>query len=302
MLLLVWNTMWGEDPRPLAAHLPAGWEISTDRERFAEAAAVIFHLPDLRAETPLSKVPGQLWVAWSMECEVHYPYQRDPAFLRHFDLTMTHRRDADVWTPYCHPGLFEELRAPPAEKTAEVPVAAFISSSFDRSGRVLLLEGFMRHLQVHSFGQRCRNRELAHDAGRSTRLETMARYRFTLAFENAVAEDYVTEKFYEPLIAGSVPVYLGAPNAAAFAPAEGCFIDASEFASPAALAGRLRELAADEAAYRELLAWKEQPFRQEFLAMLDAVRDHPISRLCRLVEKAQTARKGQSREPGARLG
>lgn len=38
-----------------------------------------------------------------------------------------------------------------------------------------------------------------------------------MAFENVIAMDYVTEKFYDPLIAGSVLVYLGAPNIADFA-------------------------------------------------------------------------------------
>jgi hypothetical protein len=237
-----------------------------------------------------AKAPGQLWVAWSMECERHYPRQRDPAFLLQFDLTMTYRHDANVWIPYCSTDLRRELRRPPVPKTAEALVAAFISSSIDRSGRARLLDELMRLMPVHSFGRRCRNQELTADAGQSTKLETIARYRFTLAFENAIAEDYVTEKFYDPLIAGSVPVYLGAPNAAAFAPGACCFVDAGEFSSPAALAARLQALAADEEAYRRHLAWKEQPFRPGFLAMLDGVHEHPFTRLCRLVETIREAR------------
>ena len=69
-----------------------------------------------------------------------------------------------------------------------------------------------------------------------------ARYKFTLAFENTVTPDYVTEKLYEPLIAGSVPVYRGAPNVADFAPAPRCFIDAADFAGPAELAAYLDHL------------------------------------------------------------
>ena len=37
-------------------------------------------------------------------------------------------------------------------------------------------------------------------------------YPFTLAFENSMADDYASEKVYNPLLVGSVPVYAGAPN------------------------------------------------------------------------------------------
>lgn len=40
----------------------------------------------------------------------------------------------------------------------------------------------------------------------------LAQYKFTLAFENAVCVDYITEKLWRPLIVGSVPVYYGSPS------------------------------------------------------------------------------------------
>jgi len=39
-----------------------------------------------------------------------------------------------------------------------------------------------------------------------------ARYKFTLAIENYVCDDYVTEKLWRPLRLGSVPIVFGAPN------------------------------------------------------------------------------------------
>ena len=39
-----------------------------------------------------------------------------------------------------------------------------------------------------------------------------ARYKFTLAMENYVCEDYTTEKLWRPLRLGSVPIVFGAPN------------------------------------------------------------------------------------------
>ena len=43
-------------------------------------------------------------------------------------------------------------------------------------------------------------------------LRLMSQYRFTLAFENAIGDDYITEKLWRALIVGSVPVYLGSPS------------------------------------------------------------------------------------------
>lgn len=43
-------------------------------------------------------------------------------------------------------------------------------------------------------------------------LQLMAKYKFTIAFENAIGDDYITEKLWRPLMLGSVPIYLGSPS------------------------------------------------------------------------------------------
>lgn len=97
-------------------------------------------------------------------------------------------------------------------------------NSGDRSGRIPYLQETMNYIEIHSYGECMRNRELAADNGRQTKLTTIARYMFNLAFENGISLHYVTEKSFDPLISGSVPVYLGAPNIDEFAPGDHCFI------------------------------------------------------------------------------
>lgn len=291
-LILIFNTMWGQLPDPGDQPLPDGYEITADKRRWREAAATVFHIPTLRRLPRPVKQPGQLWVAWSMECEVNYPELRDPAFMRPFDLTMTYRLDSDVPVPYTpyygSTANFERaLRTPPPPKVAGHLAALFISSRIDRSGRLAYAADLMRHLEVHSYGRTLRNRTLAGDQGRATKLDLIGGYRFTLAFENAIGHDYVTEKFYDPLVAGSVPVYLGAPNVEAFAPGDRCFINAAAFAGPRALAAHLLALAEDDAAYAEYLAWKQRPLRPAFRRLLDDQRSNPSVRLCRVVGERQ---------------
>ena len=280
-LVLLYNTMFGAATPPPAPELPDGFELATDLRRFGEARAVVFHVPSLGRIDRLRKPDGQLWVAWWMECEQHFPRLTDPEFMGRFDLTMSHRLDADVPVPYAG-GIDEgELRTPPRPKRELA--ALFMTGTRETSGRTAYAAELMRHLEVHSYGRVLRNRRLREDRGRETKLETVSRYRFTLAFENAIAEDYVTEKLYDPLIAGSVPVYLGAPNVERLAPSAESYIDVRDHASPRELADRLLALASDQAAYDRHLVWKGRPFAPGFKALLEGQRTDPFVRLCAAV-------------------
>ena len=42
--------------------------------------------------------------------------------------------------------------------------------------------------------------------------KVLAQYKFTITFENAVCNDYVTEKFWRPFKVGSVPIVFGSPK------------------------------------------------------------------------------------------
>ena len=80
-LILFFNTMWDQPIDRDGVELPPGYRLTTDVRRFADAAAVVFHIPSLD-ERPAHKPEGQLWVAWSMECEVNYPQLRDPRYMQ----------------------------------------------------------------------------------------------------------------------------------------------------------------------------------------------------------------------------
>ena len=285
MLILFYSTMWGQLPDGVES-LPAGCEVTTDRRRIAEAAAVVFHIPTLRRWWPLPRRrPGQIWVAWFLECEAHDPRLRDPSFLRRFELTMTYHPDSDVPCPYIDQPdpsmrLAATLRTSVLAKTAPVPAASFVSSRFDRSGRRAYLAELSRHMPIHHYGTFLRTHTLAPDRGRITKCETIARYPFTIAFENAIAADYVTEKFFDPLVVGSVPVYLGAPNIERFAPAEHCFVNAADAPEPRHLAEVLLSLWRDPERYASYLAWKSRPFRPSFEELLALRQRSTLVRLC----------------------
>lgn len=70
---------------------------------------------------------------------------------------------------------------------------------------------------------------------------TLSGYEFAICFENMKLSGWVTEKLFDCLFVGTVPVYLGAPDIADWIPRE-CFIDMREFAGYEELRSYLRSL------------------------------------------------------------
>ncbi len=223
-----------------------------------------------------------------MESQLNYPELLDADFMGRFDVTMTYRLDSDVPVIYLEPDLIGALRNPPLEKTATAPIAYLGSSEFNQSGRHQYLEELVKHVPVHSFGRHMRNQKLSEDTGERTKVRTLTRYKFAIAFENSITPDYVTEKLFEPLVAGSVPIYLGAPNVDRFAPGERCFINAAEFFDPRELAEYILQLDRDPELYQTYLAWKQQPFRPSFQELIALISKTPFCRLCERLHSERT--------------
>eukprot|EP00397_Hematodinium_sp_SG-2012_P067118 GEMP01102910.1.p1 GENE.GEMP01102910.1~~GEMP01102910.1.p1 ORF type:complete len:133 (+),score=13.78 GEMP01102910.1:273-671(+) len=78
----------------------------------------------------------------------------------------------------------------------------------------------------------------------------MTRYLFYGAFENQNAAGYVTEKFWDALSVGTVPVVYGVPNHRDIIP-HSWAIWANDFASPQALAVYVRRVAHNKSLYMQ---------------------------------------------------
>lgn len=64
----------------------------------------------------------------------------------------------------------------------------------------------------------------------SSKLEVLSQYQYSLCFENMPMNGYITEKIFDCLYAGTVPIYLGAPDIEHYIP-PACFVDMRKFAS-----------------------------------------------------------------------
>ncbi len=246
------------------------WRLTTDRAALPTADVVVYPMPLWQGHPPVTRAHArQVHVLWSQESAVHYPPLLDPDYADQFDLRATYRLDSDVPIPYLTADLFDSLTPlTPLDQRHEVPVSAWVSSTWDRCGRDRYLLDLMEHVAVHSFGRVGHNHDLTADTGWHSKMATIADYRFTVAFENSITDDYVTEKFFQPLLAGSVPIYRGAPNVAQFAPAPHSYIDAAEFSGPAELASVLRSMTDEQ--YMRYHEWRTDgptaAWRQRFRA------------------------------------
>lgn len=63
-----------------------------------------------------------------------------------------------------------------------------------------------------AFGRTCENK-----------IDTLSNYKFSLVIENVRMPGYVTEKLIHCLVAGTIPIYYGAPDVAAYIPPE-CYV------------------------------------------------------------------------------
>ena len=144
------------------------------------------------------------------------------------------------------------------------------SHCFSMSGREDLVVALMNaSLPIDVYGRGCLSNSGAPVTNmgtiktsrekRSKEEESFRKYKFHLALENSICDDYVTEKLYFALARGQVPIYLGAPNILDYAPAEDSFINALDFPSAEALSEYLSLLDSDDDLYMKYHAWRKRP-------------------------------------------
>lgn len=281
MLIVFYSGMF-DAPLHLDSYCSKDTIFSSDKDLISVADVVVFHGPNTSLEIlqDLTKPIGQQWVVWSMESEVHYPIINNDCF----DLSMTYKQDSDIWVHYVmdsYQELVQEISMPVPEKKQGCLLASFVSGSVDQSGRCQYLKELSKHIDVHHYGSFLNNRTISDDEGTRTKINICRDYRFVIAFENAISDDYVTEKYFDALIAGAIPIYLGAPNILDYAPGQQCHINVNDFPDPAMLAAYLTNLLADDKRLDEYYEWRRQPFDTHFWKMIESFkeRSHPFLQL-----------------------
>ena len=235
-----------------------------------ETAAFMFYGSDLDwRDLPLPRKPHHLWALLHEESPKNNWVFATDAGISLFNITATCSRYSHypLVTQFLHSlkKLNQPVRVPTSEKSkGDLGLVMYLHSDCDPpSDRDSYIEELMKYIKVDSYGRCLHNRDLPEHL-----LDTLtfnsddiyslqAKYKFTIAFENAICHDYITEKFWRPLYVGSVPVVRGSPTVQDWAPdIEHSIIVADKFASPKELAEYLLFLDGNDTEYEKYLEFK----------------------------------------------
>ena len=85
-----------------------------------------------------------------------------------------------------------------------------------------------------------------------SKIELLHNYKFTIAFENRFTNGYITEKLYQPLMANSIPIYMGSKDVSKdFNPK--AFINCNDYKNFDEVIEVIKELDNNEEKYMEML-------------------------------------------------
>ena len=230
-----------------------------------KAHAILFHDADIPSKMPQRRRSDQLWVYFNLETPLNSKATGD-IYNGVFNWTMSYRVDADVYTPYgnfrpvqCHEKTtFNEKTSHAAGKTKLI--AWVVSACETPSGRLEYARKLAEYVSVDIFGK-CGNFSCpkpANDFHLSEECKVkLSRYKFYLAFENSLCEDYITEKYWEHgLENGLVPIVLGGANYRNLA-IPGSYVDVQKFKTVAQVAEYIKYLDNNDTAYNEFFKWKK---------------------------------------------
>ncbi|KAL4649053.1 alpha-(1,3)-fucosyltransferase 9-like [Arapaima gigas] len=230
-----------------------GCVLTDNRSLYDRADGVIFHHRDIRGDLsnmPTSpRPPFQKWVWMNMESPSNSG--KIPALNNLINLTVNYRQDATVFVPYGSliPSQDDNFVLPNKSKL----VCWVVSNWNSNFARVKYYNELKNHIDIYTVG-RAFQKPIGHDA----LLSLIASCKFYLSFENSVHKDYITEKLYNPLTVGTVPIVLGPPrqNYENFVPGD-AIIHVKDFFSPKDLADFLLLLDKNDDMYRRYFLWRK---------------------------------------------
>lgn len=268
--LLVWVRPFGDD-RPLPdcekRFRIRGCTLTDDRRAYGQADAVVFHHRDVAKGAlllPAEPRPrAQAWIWLNYESPTHTPNLS--LFEGVFNLTMSYRADSNIFLPYGYlvprahgsEGGGVAPCAPPASPLLRPNLVAWVVSNWQEShARVAFYYELSQHVDVDVYGD-VYGEPLPRGEGSVVRL--VSQYQFYLSLENSQHTDYITEKLWNALRAGAIPVVLGPSreNYERFLPPE-AFIHVDDFSTVHGLAQYLNTLRGNLELLRHHLDWRDR--------------------------------------------
>ena len=214
----------------------------------------------------------------------HYYHLMRLNFLKkHFNGTGFINRHSDIPWPMM-PNM-HEVKLSEKSKQAK-PKASFVARNCqpmnNRNDFVKAIDGV---IGVASLGECLHNTDWPKCGERPcTKVEALKDYKFHLAFENGYSQGFLTDRLYQAMQAGVVPVFMGTTEVVEVAP-EGSYINVADFRTPQDVANYLKKVLDNEALYDSYFEWKNKPLDPKFLEVNEVLWGHSFyCRACHYVD------------------
>lgn len=225
-------------------------------------------------DLPLPRSPQHEWCLFHEESPLNNYILSHETFIRLFNHTATFKRESDypITTQdiYALDYLIDRKPIGIKEKNLKRNIDGFAPLLYAQSHddvpsfRDMYVKELMKYIDVDSYGKCLHNKDLpesltnaAESFQKDQFLDFIANYKFHLSFENAVCDDYMTEKLMRPLHVGSVPIYYGSPKAKDWMPTNQSVIMVRDFKSPKELAEYIKYLDNNDEEYLKFLEFKK---------------------------------------------
>lgn len=252
-------------------------------------------------------IDGTNWtLTFSMEGPKYYPFLnigKNEFKKNHFYSTTSYK--SDIPLPYYSAAEYT-ITSPALDYDTAIKGAVFLARNcMSDNNREQLVKKLQESVfRVDSLSLCVHNAEPPPGMNLGDKRQVMRAYLFYLAFENQNAEDYITEKFWGPLQAGTVPVYcklllrkaakanilfhlgvshdltVGAPNIKDHAPNHSMIV-VDDYPSVEELAEYLVKVSQDKELYESYHQWRKEPLPPHFQAKYDFTKTHSTCRTCR---------------------
>lgn len=242
-------------------------DLTDNRTRYNTSDALMFHqrcpsfvkdMTKLAAESV--RPPNQRWVLYNRE-SASWTKGRDIAPARDLvNWTIGYRRDNDIYVPTAviKRGQYLDGYDPKKNymegKTGHVAVLMSMCNwggYKSRSDYINLLKRSGLHVDIQgNCGRKCGDFKSCANVLRT--------YKFVLAFENSLCDDYITEKPYRNAFAlGAIPVVMSKANVSdpSILP-PGSFINGRKFPTAAALVQHINKVGSDPTLYNSYFEWR----------------------------------------------
>lgn len=231
-----------------------------------------FYLNDL----PLPRRKNEEWALLHEESPKNNYLLSFSQIMELFNHTATFKRESDLPLLTQYLTSIEDIENDKYLKSIEMknriklekglaPIAYVQSDCRTPSNRDMFVKALMKHIKIDSYGTCEHNRDLPEDLRNPIQsmssdafYEFLSQYKFVLTIENALCDDYVTEKLWRNFYTGTVPIVLGSKKINDILPTNKSIINIRDFKNAADLSSFIKNLDKNDSEYETYLGYKQK--------------------------------------------